>query len=193
MKLLTINSFAVMPFRAIILAFLMTFSSPVAAASNEETIQYIFDQHEAGCIAEQYEVLTAKEGETPLVTVELELDDDNIYEMTIDSDGKKATVLYAEFSCTGIGYAWCGSSGCAAYVIVDGVSYTTRGKPVSVQVGDSFVVLIPRNNRACHNSIEASLSVGSPCYTAAAWDDELRTFNSPSSSEYVLKISPFEP
>jgi len=69
MKLLTINSFAVMPFRAIILAFLMTFSSPVAAASNEETIQYIFDQHEAGCIAEQYEVLTAKEGETPLVTV----------------------------------------------------------------------------------------------------------------------------
>ena len=41
----------------------------LSAASNEETIQYIFDQHEAGCIAEQYEVLTAKEGETPLVTV----------------------------------------------------------------------------------------------------------------------------
>ena len=68
----------------IILAFLMTLSSPVAAATTEETIQYIFDQHEAECIAEQYEVLTAKEGETPLVTVELELDDDSIYEITID-------------------------------------------------------------------------------------------------------------
>ena len=68
----------------IALAFLMTLSSSVAAASNEETIQYIFDKHEAECIAEQYEVLTAKEGETPLVTVELELDDDSIYEITID-------------------------------------------------------------------------------------------------------------
>ena len=45
---------------AILLAFLMTFSSPVAAASNEETIQYIFDQHEAECIAEQSEVRNAK-------------------------------------------------------------------------------------------------------------------------------------
>ena len=41
----------------------------LSAASNEETIQYIFDQHEAGCIAEQSEVRNAKEGETPLVTV----------------------------------------------------------------------------------------------------------------------------
>jgi hypothetical protein len=177
----------------IILAFLMTFSSPVAAASNEETIQYIFDQHEAGCIAEQYEVLTAKEGETPLVTVELELDDDNIYEMTIDSDGKKATVLYAEFSCTGIGYAWCGSSGCATYVIVDGVSYTTRGKPVSVQVGDRYVVLIPRSGGGCHNSADIGLSNAALCYTAAVWDSSRNTFNSASSSQYVLTISDFEP
>ena len=165
----------------------------LSAASNEETIQYIFDQHEAECIAEQYEVLMAKEGETPQVTVDLELDDDNIYEIIIDSDGKKATVLYAQFSCTGIGYAWCGSSGCAAYVIVDGVSYTTRGKPVSVQVGDSYVVLIPRNGHACNNSSEVSLWGGSPCYTVAAWDDEVKTFNSSTSSELVLQISRFEP
>ena len=166
----------------------------LSAASNEETIQYIFDQHEAGCIAEQYEVLNAKEGETPLVTVELELDDDNIYEMTIDSDGKTATVLHANFSCTGIGYAWCGSSGCTSYVIVDGVSYTSFGwKPVSVQVGDSYVVLIPRNGGACNNSSEASLWGGSPCYTVAAWDDEVKTFNSSTSSELVLQISQFEP
>ena len=35
--------------------------------------------------------------------------------------------------------------------------------------------------------------VGSPCYTAAAWDDELNTFNSPSGSELVLGVSEFEP
>jgi len=78
-------------------------------------------------------------------------------------------------------------------VIVDGVSFTARGKPVSVEVGDDYVVLIHRGNLACHNGSERSLMVGSPCYTAAVWDDELKTFNSPSSSHYVFTISEFEP
>jgi len=184
------------PTRAIhfmVLAFLMMIGSQTSAATNAETIQYIFDKHEAECIAEQYEVRNAKEGETLEVTVDLKLDDDNIYEITIGSDGKTATVLHAEFSCTGIGYFWCGNSSCASYVIVDGVSFTTRGKPVSVRVGDDYVVLIHRGNLACHNGSERSLMVGSPCYTAAAWDDELNTFNSPSSSELVLGVSKFEP
>ena len=52
------------PIRAIhflVLAFLMTIGSQVSAATNAETIQYIFDKHEAECVAEQYEVLNAKE------------------------------------------------------------------------------------------------------------------------------------
>ena len=180
--------------RFTLIALLLVLPFKLFSATTEETIQYIFDKHEAECIAEQYEVLTAKKGETPQVIVDLKLADDNLYEIMIDSNGKTATVLHANFSCTGIGYAWCGSSGCTSYVIVDGVSYTSFGwKPVSVQVGDSYVVLIPRNGGACNNSSEASLWGGSPCYTVAAWDDEVRTFNSPSSSEYVLKISPFEP
>ncbi len=60
---------------------------PTFAASNEETLQYIIDKHEAECIAEQYEVLNAKEGETPEVNVDLKLDDDNIYEITIGNEG----------------------------------------------------------------------------------------------------------
>jgi len=178
---------------AILLGLVITISSQVSAATNAETIQYIFDKHEAVCVAEQYEVRNAKEGETPEVTVDLKLDDDNIYEITIGNEGKTATVLHANFSCTGIGYFWCGNSVCTSYVIVDGVSYTTRGKPTSVQVGDSYVVLIPRNGRACNNSREVSLWGGSPCYTVAAWDDEQQTFNSLSSSELVLTVSDFEP
>jgi len=176
-----------------LIALILLLPLPTFAASNEETLQYIIDKHEAECIAEQYEVLNAKEGETPEVNVDLKLDDDNIYEITIGNEGKTATVLHAEFSCTGIGYFWCGNSSCASYVIVDGVSFTTRGKPVSAQVGDDYVVLINRGNLACHNGNARSLVVGSPCYTAAAWDDELKTFNSPSSSELVLTISYFEP
>ena len=143
--------------RQSLIALILLLPLPTFAASNEETLQYIIDKHEAECIAEQYEVLNAKEGETPEVNVDLKLDDDNIYEITIGNDGKTATVLHAEFSCTGIGYFWCGNSSCASYVIVDGVSFTTRGKPVSVQVGDDYVVLIHRGNLACHNGSERAL------------------------------------
>ena len=133
------------------LSFLMMIGFEASAATNAETIQYIFDKHEAECVAEQYEVRNAKEGEIPEVTVELKLDDDNIYEITIGSDGKTATVLHAEFSCTGIGYFWCGNSGCKSYVIVDGVSHTAWGwKPVSVVGGDTTAHEV-RQRARCHN------------------------------------------
>ena len=64
---------------------------------------------------------------------------------------KTTTVLHAAFTCTNVGRSWCGSGGCDSYVIVDGVSYTAWGwKPVSVQVGDSYVVLVQRSGGACH-------------------------------------------
>ena len=59
------TSHLIKPIRAInflVLAFLMTIGSQVSAATNAETIQYIFDKHEAECVAEQYEVLTAVVG-----------------------------------------------------------------------------------------------------------------------------------
>ena len=180
--------------RFTLIALLPALQFKLTAASNEKTIQYIFDKHEAECIAEQYEVLTAKEGETPQVTVDLELDDDNLYEIMIDSNGKTATVLHANFSCTGIGYAWCGTSGCDSYVIVDGVSYTSRGgKPMSIDVGGWYVVLIPRRGSACHNSLEIGTSNAAPCYTAAVWDSSANKFSSYAYNDYILKISPFEP
>lgn len=67
----------------------MMIGSQTSAATNAETIQYIFDKHEAECIAEQYEVRNAKEGETLEVTVDLKLDDDNIYEITIGRHVKR--------------------------------------------------------------------------------------------------------
>ena len=35
----------------VLIAFLMMISSQASAATNAETIQYIFDKHEAECIA----------------------------------------------------------------------------------------------------------------------------------------------
>ena len=185
------------PIRAIhfmVLAFLMTLSSTVGAASNEETLQYIIADYQEQCekAQEDFRDIDYEEGDP--VVAELKLSEDNVYEITIDKDGKTATVLHAAFTCTNVGRSWCGSGGCDTYVIVDGVSYTAWGwKPVSVQVGDSYVVLVPRSGGACHNSLEIGTSNADRCYTVAAWDSFLQTFNSASSSHYVFTISEFEP
>lgn len=179
---------------SVLIAFLMTFSSTAGAASNAETLQYIIADFQDRCekAQEDFRDINFKEGDP--VVAELGLSEDNIYEITIDKDGKTATVLHAAFSCTNIGYSWCGTSGCDSYVIVDGVSYTSRGwKPLSVDTGSGFVVLVPRSGGGCHNSADIGLSNVAPCYTAAVWDSSLNTFNSAASSQYVLTISEFEP
>ena len=177
-----------------LLAFLMTLPSTVGAVSNAETLQYIISDYQDQCVKaqEDFRDIDYKEGDP--VVAELKLSEDNIYEITIDKDGKTATVLHAAFTCTNVGRSWCGSGGCDTYVVVDGISYTAWGwKPVSVQVGDSYVVLVPRSGGACHNSLEIGTSNADPCYTVAAWDSFLQTFNSASSSQYVFTISEFEP
>ena len=180
--------------RCTMLALLMTISSHSAAASNEETLQYIISGYQDQCekAQEDFRDINYKEGDP--VVAELELSADNIFEIIIDKDDKTATVLHAAFTCTNVGRSWCGSGGCDTYVIVDGLSYTSWGwKPVSGQVGDSYVVLVPRSGGACHNSLEIGTSNADPCYSVASWDSFLKTFNSASSSEYVLTISEFEP
>jgi hypothetical protein len=76
---------------------------------------------------------------------------------------------------------------------VDGMSYTTRGKPVSVQVGGSVVVIIHRSGSACHNSLEIGTSGAAPCFIAAVWDSSANTFSSYAYNDNAIKISPFEP
>ena len=166
----------------------------LSAASNEETIEFIISDYQQQCekLQEDFRDVDYDEGDP--VLAELELSEDNIYEITVNSNGKTATVLHAYFSCTNVGYAWCGTSGCDSYVIVDGVSYTSRGgKPMSIDVGGWYVVLIPRRGSACHNSLEIGTSNAAPCYTAAVWDSSANTFSSNAYNDYVLKISQFEP
>ena len=178
----------------ILLTFQLICFSQAAAASNEDTLQYIISDYQDQCVKAQEDFRDIDYEEGDPVVAELGLSEDSIYEITIDKNGKTATVLHAAFTCTNVGRSWCGSGGGDSYVIVDGVSYTAWGwKPVSVQVGDSYVVLVPRSGGACHNSLEIGTSNADPCYTVAAWDSFLKTFNSASSSKYVLTISEFEP
>ena len=135
--------------RQSLIALIFLLPLPTFAASNEETLQYIISDYQDQCekAQENFRDIDYEEGDP--VVAELGLSEDNIYEITVDKDGKTATVLHAAFTCTNVGRSWCGSGGCDTYIIVNGVSYTAWGwKPVSVQVGDSYVVLVPRSGGA---------------------------------------------
>ena len=51
------------------------------------------------------------------------------------------TVVYTSFSCTNIGYAWCGmSGGCIFYLIGDEQAFELAGggRPMSLNVGKKY-------------------------------------------------------
>ena len=81
--------------RRILVLFALLLPMSLSAASNEETLQYIIADYQAQCekAQEDFRDIDYKEGDP--VVAELGLSEDNIYEITIDKDGKTATVLHA--------------------------------------------------------------------------------------------------
>jgi len=165
------------------------------AGTTESTLQYILDDYQAQCVASQKESMEAVPDGEDLSAVRITVRDDSIYDIDITSDGKKATVFYADPLCPQIGSGWCGTGGCKSYVIVDGVSFEASGfKPMSVTVDDNSVaVIVPRSGGACVNTNGRTPSNNVSCYSVAVWDDYSQTFNSIGSGEPVFKLSDFNP
>ena len=87
---------------------LMLVPMHVAADQNEAALQQHLADHLAFCVSEQAQFNNVELQEAEPETIQLKLSDDSIYQIDITADGKKATVLHANFSCNNIGYAWCG-------------------------------------------------------------------------------------
>ena len=174
---------------------LMSLPVHIFAGPTESTLQYILDDYQAECVAAQEEPMEVVPEGANLSAVRIKLRDDSIYEIDITADGKKATVFYANPLCPQIGSGWCGTGGCKSYVIVDSVSFETRGfKPTSVAVGENSVaVIIPRSGGACVNTNGETPSNNVSCYSVAVWDDYSQTFNSLGSGDPVFKLSDFNP
>ena len=153
------------------IALLVTLPTQLFAASNSDTVSRITADYSTEYTAGQ-ERISNKEMDA--ISAELSVPDENVYEMKITAGGKQATVLFADFSCPNVGASyWCGSSGCAVYIIVDGVSYQTRGwKPFSVTRGKEVLVILPKSGIACDQYNAA------PCYAVTVWDESETTFNS---------------
>ena len=173
---------------ALIMMFLPTHA---LAEATDAILQSIFDDYQTQCVAAQADFRHIDYEEDDPVIADLSLPDDSIYEITITADGQTATVLYANFRCTNIGSAWCGSSGCTSYVIIDGTTFQTEGfKPVSLAVSEDEVpVIVPRSGGSCLGADGRTLSSDASCYAVAVWDDVLMAFNSLGSSDPIFKIS----
>ena len=152
------------------IALLITLPTHLLAATDREIINQILEPYNLECSAE---IGNVEPGDVISEIVPVTVSDESIYEINITAGGKKATVLFADFTCPGRGAFWCGSSGCSVYIIVDGViHYKNRGfKPFSVAEDDEVFVMLPKSGSNCGKSN------ASPCYRITIWDVEDIEFN----------------
>ena len=173
---------------ALLIMFLPTHAF---AEATDAVLVSILDDYQSQCLAVQADFLDIDYEEDDPIVADLSLPDDSIYEIIITADGQTATVLYANFHCTNVGSAWCGSSGCTSYMIFDGTTFQTEGlKPVSVVVSENEVaVIVPRSGGSCLGADGRTLSSDASCYAVAVWDGVSKTFNSLGSGVPIFKIS----
>ena len=133
-------------------------------------INKLLEPYNLECSAEIGDVET---GDVISEIVPVTVSNNSIYQINITASGKKATVLFADFTCPGRGTFWCGSSGCSVYIIVDGViRYENSGfKPFSITNEHEVFIMLPKSGGACgtHN--------GAPCYAVTVWDESGQKFN----------------
>lgn len=108
---------------------------------------------------------------------------DATYQMTIDEDGKEATVLITDFSCGELGPIWCGSGGCDTFLFVDGKAFVWRVSwaPFSIQIPTfsepRTALLFPLSGGYCKTaSATPTSTMMSGCYAIVSWDAQRETF-----------------
>jgi hypothetical protein len=102
-----------------------------------------------------------------------------VYQIDLTPDGKKATVLIADFGCPGFGSLGCGVTGsCTSFIIVGGqvFEWGGGGRPISATVGDTVIVASSTGGFLCDDSDGGQGSGAAPCFVAAVWDDKPNKF-----------------
>lgn len=170
-------------------------NNSVARIDNAAQIDEIVQYYQAQCDGEQASVLPEidEDGTDKPEKGVLTLAPDSIYDIQITPSGKQATVLFSQFHCSNIGYAWCGSGGCGSYLIVDGTTYFRVGgfNPTSVTfeygIGQETVVLFATHGTGCQDA-GGKGGVGSdPCYSSVIWDEDRQSFFSIDGSVELWK------
>jgi len=150
------------------------------SALADAAIDDIVQQFQTQCDAEQASFRGVDDDLNTPLQGQLTLAEDATYQIELTPDGMTGTVVYNEFHCTNIGYAWCGSGGCGFHIIVDGVAYQrlTGFRPISVTADGLTFVLIPTHGSGCVTSEGTGRAGVNACYVVATWDPIAETFRS---------------
>ena len=157
--------------------------SALALRANENPINLIVGEYKETCLELQEEDLLPfidEDLEPPKkVDTQLTLDPNNVYQIDITPEGKKAVVLVADFHCPGFGSLGCGITGyCTTYLIVEDQVFElgARGTPRSAHAGDETFVIVSVAGYMCEDSYGKEGYGAAPCYQAIYWDDEKDIF-----------------
>ena len=164
----------------------------VQPAQADPMVDFIIDQFQEQCDAGQADFRGIDDDLDAPLTGTLTLSADSIYDLQLTADGVMGKVVYNNFRCTNMGYAWCGSGGCGFHIIVDGVAFYRQGgfRPQSVTAGDETFILIPIHGGGCVTSVGSSGAGADPCFVVATWDERAQTFRSKGGE---IDLSPINP
>lgn len=145
------------------LAFTVTAIATAVAASAESTLS-LLDQYQQIC-RDDY-------------NSELEVSEDAVYNLLAGREPVEPVVVVdtSGLTCGQKPLGFCGSGGCDINLIIDEKLYVKRGgSPVNIQFNGEYLILLPLSGGMCGN-----LPNSSPCFRVLAWDEQLRTLNSPN-------------
>lgn len=162
---------------AILLAPLL--SAPLHANPVEQVLNY-YRSECAAIIGDERDVDADLD---KIISDPLSVPEDAIYEISLSSSGTIATVVYAGFGCEGYGASWCGSAGCASYVIVGEQIFgpLRGGRPFTTTFTTPYgnertLLLLGISGGACGDGYGERRINSDPCYMSAVWDEQNQTF-----------------
>ena len=168
-----------------LLIILMALLPSTASSQNinvQASIDLIIQDYNRSCHAEQSDVPRIDEDPIEPSYMLVTLDPVNIYEIQIDGSGSTATVLYPSFHCKNFGYGSCGTGGCGFFLIVDDQVFFRSGgfEPHSAIIQNAYgtdaVVVYGVHGGGCDDAKGRGGAGVDPCYGAAAWDENAKTF-----------------
>lgn len=167
---------------AVCVAAPLVFVGSVGSAHAGQTaVEAIIAEYDRQCQAMQADVLPDIDAdlEAPPPKATLKIEDDAIFEVEINGEGKTATVVHADFGCTNFGHPWCGLSGsCTSYLIVDDTVFEWKGgsRPQVVKGGDTVLISRVVGGFSCLDGNGAEGFGAAPCYEVIVWDEKRGTF-----------------
>lgn len=151
--------------------------------ASADPVEILLDHYRNQCLSILEDERDINADLDQIISDPLHVSDDSIYEISLSTSGITAIVVYVDFECQGIGSGWCGSSGCASYIIVEEQIFgpLNGGRPFTTSFvtpygNERTLLLVGVSGLACSDGYGERGINADLCYMSAVWDDHNRTF-----------------